>query len=56
MAKHELTFNLVGTTKGTGKYMEAGDETQHKVGQLYVKKGAFPSNTPTQVIKVTIEV
>jgi hypothetical protein len=50
----ELTFTLEKETPGTFRFKEDGDEDQHKVGALYIKKAAFGKKGAPKEISVTI--
>ena len=44
------TFTLERETKGTYRYAEDGDPAQHKIGLLYVKKGAISGGAPASIV------
>lgn len=52
--KHVINLTFRNATKGTYRYQETGDGTEHVVGTLYVKKEAVEGVAPQQ-LTVTIE-
>ena len=48
----ETTFTLEKETPGTYRYREDGDKDDHKIGALYVKKGAVSGKAPQSITVV----
>lgn len=54
MSKTVVKFSFEKETKNAVRFQETGDEANHKIGTLYVKKSAFDGKVP-QSITVTVE-
>lgn len=50
-----VKFEYVKDTPGTHRFQEVGDKDNHKIGGLYVKKGAIPEGVKTLSVTVTTE-